>query len=270
MNAFAEVYFRHRSTVLLVLVAPLVVASLAGTPLDPLWAGVGIAIALAGAGLRLASMRCIGRGARVHRADVRGSLVTWGPYGVSRNPLYVAAALILTGLALASGWGEWGLLMFPAALLVYTPVVLHEEIAIAAAVGDEFSTYRAAVSRWLGPPGGALGPEERVPWSEVFKREKWLVPGVILGATAICLIRTDWVPLRRLLTLFGEALRLDPLDLALGALTLGALGNSWVVQLKRKRRVQRDLNKAGVKATLVLETLPEPEPDLPGNRPASA
>jgi len=244
MNAITEVYFRHRSTVLLVLVAPLVARTLAVHPVDLTWVAAGVVMALAGAALRLASIRCIGRGARVHRADVRGLLVTWGPYGVSRNPLYVAAALILAGLALVSGWGALGLLLFPGALLVYTPVVLHEEVAISAAVGREFADYRASVSRWLGLPGGSGDPGQRVPWSEVFKREKWLVPGVVLAALGIYLIRVETVPLRRLLGLVGDRVGCDPSVLGLVVLTLGAIGNSWIVQRKRERRRLREERKA--------------------------
>tara|TARA_R110002072_G_scaffold102107_2_gene224704 strand:+ start:1689 stop:2519 length:831 start_codon:yes stop_codon:yes gene_type:complete len=240
MNAITEVYFRHRSTVLLLLVAPLVAAALWALPLQPIWVGVGAALAMSGAALRLASMRCIGRGARVHRADVRGALVTWGPYGVSRNPLYVAAALILTGLALVSGWGPWGLLVFPCALLVYTPVVLHEEVAIEAAVGAEFIDYRGSVSRWLGLPGGGAGPSERVAWGEVLKREKFLVPGVVLAAIGIYLIRADLVPIRALLAKVATPLHLHPAVLGLIVLALGAAVNSFQVHRKRLRRAERD------------------------------
>ena len=242
----AELYFRHRSTVLLLLVTPIVIGSLAARPFDWITVGIGAALAVAGAVLRLLSMRCIGRGARVHRADVRGALVTWGPYGWSRNPLYLAAALILTGLSLVSGWGAWGLLVFPGAILLYTPVILHEEGAIKLAVGQEFDDYRAKVSRWLGLPGGDAGPADRVPWGEVLRREKWLIPGVLAAALGIYLIRVDLVPLRTLLSKLGGlgGLGLQPEWVGLIALALGAIGNSWVVQRKKARRLRREAARA--------------------------
>ena len=258
----AELYFRHRSTVLLILVAPIVAGALAAQPLEWITLGVGVALAFLGAVLRLAAMRCIGRGARVHRADVRGALVTWGPYSWSRNPLYLAAALILTGLTLVSGWGPWGLLIFPGAVLLYTPVILHEEGAISLAVGQEFADYRSAVSRWIGLPGGGPGPEDRVAWGEVLKREKWLVPGVLAAAAGIYLIRADIVPLRALLSALATRAPyvLRPEWIGLIVLGLGAIGNSWVVQRKRAKRVRRELARAQG----------GPEVEQPAGQPAEA
>ncbi|MGE0711088.1 MAG: isoprenylcysteine carboxylmethyltransferase family protein [Planctomycetota bacterium] len=232
-------YFRHRSTVLLLLVAPILALVLGPRVAAPEELATGTALAIGGALLRLASMRCIGRGARVHRADVRGQLVTWGPYSWSRNPLYLAAAMILAGLAVNAGASWWGLLLLPGAFLVYTPVVKHEEVAIAESAGEEYERYRASVSRWIGLPAKSEdAPPERVGWGEVLRREVGLIPGVVVGIVGVVLVSRDVLPLRRLLSsLVPEGV--PPAAVALGLLGLGALINSLGLERKRRRHEAR-------------------------------
>ncbi|HBP22337.1 MAG TPA: hypothetical protein DEA08_31715 [Planctomycetes bacterium] len=224
--------FRHRSTVLLLLVAPVLWSTISERPATFEERVVGGALLLAGALLRLAAARCLGRGARVHRAGVRGALVTWGPFSFSRNPLYVAAALILAGCGLFSGLSWWGLLLLPGAFLVYTPVVLHEEAAIAEQAGEDYAVYKARVSRWVGLPRN--GPEaegaERSPWGKVLKREKGLIPGLVAAALGIEAARRGLLPLRAWLSHIPA----PPEASALALLGLGAVINS--IGLLRKQR----------------------------------
>ncbi|HVV72464.1 MAG TPA: isoprenylcysteine carboxylmethyltransferase family protein [Verrucomicrobiae bacterium] len=77
------------------------------------------------------------------------SLVTWGPYRFSRNPMYV-------GLALAY-LGEAGLLkqIWPLPLLLLIVAYLNwvvipvEEGRLLEAFGPEYQQYQARVRRWL-------------------------------------------------------------------------------------------------------------------------
>lgn len=76
-------------------------------------------------------------------------LVTVGLYRLSRNPMYVAVALMLIG---------WTLLTLSSALAIYTCFViaafhlrvrLHEEPFLARTHGATWEEYRSRVPRWL-------------------------------------------------------------------------------------------------------------------------
>ena len=76
-------------------------------------------------------------------------LVTVGLYRVSRNPMYVAVALMLIG---------WSAATLSRTLAIYTcfviaafhlRVLLHEEPFLARTHGDAWTEYRSRVPRWL-------------------------------------------------------------------------------------------------------------------------
>jgi protein-S-isoprenylcysteine O-methyltransferase Ste14 len=76
-------------------------------------------------------------------------MVTSGPYRFTRNPMYVAVALVLFG---------WGQLFGSTGLLVYALVVvlafhlrilLSEEPWLARTFPDQWPAYRQRVPRWL-------------------------------------------------------------------------------------------------------------------------
>lgn len=77
------------------------------------------------------------------------TLVTTGLYRFSRNPMYIAVTLILSG---------WALGFHLSALLIYTllvvlafhlRVVFGEEPWLARRYGDEWRAYKERVPRWL-------------------------------------------------------------------------------------------------------------------------
>ncbi len=77
------------------------------------------------------------------------SLVTSGPFRISRNPLYLALAGTLAGIALllASSW-----LLLAAAVLVAlldALVIPAEERMLAAKFSEQFQNYRMRVRRWI-------------------------------------------------------------------------------------------------------------------------
>lgn len=74
-----------------------------------------------------------------------------GPFGISRNPLYVGLLGLYVGLALLVPT-FWGLALFPAAvLLVLWGAILPEERFLHEAFGPPYDDYRRRVPRWLGP-----------------------------------------------------------------------------------------------------------------------
>ena len=77
------------------------------------------------------------------------SLVTTGPYRLTRNPMYVGFALGHAGLAL---WrrSTWALLMLAPVLRAVDRVVIdREERYLERAFGDEYRRYARQVRRWL-------------------------------------------------------------------------------------------------------------------------
>ncbi len=82
-----------------------------------------------------------------HRAV--SSLVTTGPFRLSRNPMYTGHAISMLGAALWSG-SCWPLILAPVSLnLVYRLVVRPEEQYLADRFGDEYNAYCTHVRRWL-------------------------------------------------------------------------------------------------------------------------
>jgi len=77
------------------------------------------------------------------------ALITAGPYRFSRNPIYLADALILAGLCL--GWGAVsGLVLVPAFMaLIQRRFILPEESRLRAAFGADFAAWASQTRRWL-------------------------------------------------------------------------------------------------------------------------
>lgn len=119
------------------------------------WRGpmeVSAAVVMLGAGLWLVDagtrpLAAAGIGLWTVRPGVR--LVTDGVYGRVRNPIEVGAVLIAIGtvvaLDLELGW------VIPAAALVWAVggVGPYEDRLLFEEFGDEFSTYRTAVRKWI-------------------------------------------------------------------------------------------------------------------------
>lgn len=80
---------------------------------------------------------------------VVSTVVTGGPYRITRNPMYVGLALVYLGASLvAATW--WPLFALPVIIVaMYRLVVRHEEAYLTRAFGDEYRAYRVTARRWL-------------------------------------------------------------------------------------------------------------------------
>lgn len=86
--------------------------------------------------------------------SVRGNrhtttIVRTGPYRFSRNPIYLSFILLVLGLSV---WLDdlWLLLtLVPAVALIAAVVIPREERFLDKTFGDQYSTYKATVRRWL-------------------------------------------------------------------------------------------------------------------------
>src|SRR5712691_6494256 len=77
------------------------------------------------------------------------SLVTWGVYTISRNPMYLGLLLVLTG---------WAIFLSNALAFLFLPAYIFymnrfqiapEERVLASLFGQEFAAYQSRVRRWL-------------------------------------------------------------------------------------------------------------------------
>ena len=77
------------------------------------------------------------------------AIVESGPYGRSRNPIYLAMLLVAVGVALNvnSGWGL--LLTAVAAAVMHFRIVAREERYLTSKFGDGYVEYQRRVRRWI-------------------------------------------------------------------------------------------------------------------------
>lgn len=81
--------------------------------------------------------------------DRASSLVTTGVYAWTRNPMYVALALLLTSWAAWLGQGLLLLGPIAFALFITRFQIVPEEQVLAAKFGEAYDRYRNLVPRWL-------------------------------------------------------------------------------------------------------------------------
>ena len=250
MNAllvrFGTFMFRYRTLVLPVVLLALVFGLRPhfpnGSPAqDRILDAVGIAVALAGQGLRAAVIGF----AYIRRGGVDGKvhadqLVTGGLFGHCRNPLYVGNILILIGLLIVFN-NPWAYLIgVPFVLLVYVGIVAAEEDFLRPKFGAAYDDYTRRVNRWVpdfrGLEATLSGME--FDWRRLIIKEygsayAWTAFAVILLAREALL---DAGPAERRPVLTG-------LGIVFVLLTLG-WGTARYLKKKRLIRPRRDPVKA--------------------------
>ena len=109
-----------------------------------------IALVVAGLALLLAAAnRFVLAGTEVKPWKTSSAIVGQGVYRFTRNPMYLAMALIYLGLALGLASIAALVLLPVALLLVQTQIIAREERYLEAKFGDEYRGYKASVRRWL-------------------------------------------------------------------------------------------------------------------------
>ena len=76
-------------------------------------------------------------------------LVTSGPFGVTRNPMYLANTLLLIGVAFITGIAWFLLFAFIAAFATQKLAIENEEKILAAKFGKKYRDYAKRVRRWI-------------------------------------------------------------------------------------------------------------------------
>ena len=76
-------------------------------------------------------------------------LATDGPFRWSRNPIYVADIMVISGIALASG-NVWMLITAAIAVFVLEEFAIkREEVHLQTKFGAEWTDYTKRVRRWI-------------------------------------------------------------------------------------------------------------------------
>ena len=148
----------------------------------------GLFFVTCGEGLRLWSLRYIGRFSRTTRKRKGSMLVMGGPYTLMRNPLYCGNLLILIGATILSQL----LWLIPLVIILfsiqYYCIVLWEEETLLKNFPRDAERYSKSVPRWL-PTWQTMGMCFRrnmtpyYPWLDVFRREQSTLLGLITMAT---------------------------------------------------------------------------------------
>jgi hypothetical protein len=121
------------------------------------------------------------------------SLATGGPYGHTRNPLYLGSALLALGFALASS-NPWVVAAVGAYMAAFYPAVMREEAAfLRRRFGAEFEAWERDVPAFLPRllPGGPRAT--RFDWGRVRLNREWRTAlalpllGALLYARAVVL-----------------------------------------------------------------------------------
>ncbi len=103
------------------------------------WILVGAGIAISASAVR-----------SVSNVDLEWSstLITSGPYAISRNPMYVGWTLLYLGVALLTR-NAWMVTSLPVVAGTIHRDILREEDALELAFGEEYLRYRKLVRRYI-------------------------------------------------------------------------------------------------------------------------
>jgi protein-S-isoprenylcysteine O-methyltransferase Ste14 len=83
------------------------------------------------------------------KPESASSLVNWGVYTLTRNPMYLGLLLVLTGWAIFVS-NPLAFLFLPAFVLYINRFqIAPEERALTSLFGQDFTAYRSRVRRWL-------------------------------------------------------------------------------------------------------------------------
>lgn len=98
------------------------------------------------------------------------SLVTEGPYSISRNPLYFFSLIGAVGVGLASETIILPVVLFILFMIYYPSVIKSEEAELSELHGDKFKAYFQTVPRFFPNLSKFKEPEEYIVKPGVFRR----------------------------------------------------------------------------------------------------
>jgi protein-S-isoprenylcysteine O-methyltransferase Ste14 len=115
-----------------------------------LWQAAGLFLAAAGAALAVScvlTFALVGKGTPAP-FDPPRRLVVRGPYRFVRNPMYIGAALAMTGAAIYYQSVALFAYVVVFLLVTHTFVVTYEEPTLRRTFGKDYEAYCARIGRW--------------------------------------------------------------------------------------------------------------------------
>ena len=111
---------------------------------------LGVTLIVAAVTLAFLGFRELGRHKTTIRPDEPSTtIVKTGPYRFTRNPLYVSLCAMQLGIGLWTNTLWVMLMLIPVWIIMTTRVIAREEAYLERAFGDEYSSYKASVRRWI-------------------------------------------------------------------------------------------------------------------------
>ena len=83
------------------------------------------------------------------KPQLSSSLVTWGVYAITRNPMYLGLLIILTGWAMFLSNAPAFLLLAVFVLYINHFQIKPEERTLAVLFGQDYVAYQGRVRRWI-------------------------------------------------------------------------------------------------------------------------
>lgn len=117
----------------------------------PLTIFIGAALIVVGATLIVYARREFAKyGQRTDPGQPTSKIVTSGVFSISRNPLYLGGVCALLGFALVFKLTWFFIFLLPTILACHYVLIAPEERYLTAKFGEEYTSYVAAVYRWIG------------------------------------------------------------------------------------------------------------------------
>jgi protein-S-isoprenylcysteine O-methyltransferase Ste14 len=114
-----------------------------------LYLGIALGVLALGLGLwAILAMRAAGTNVDPHKETT--TIVMAGPFGYTRNPIYVGFAVLFLSFTIGlNSW--WGLaVLVPLLAVMHVGVILREERYLERKFGDQYRQYRSRVARYFG------------------------------------------------------------------------------------------------------------------------
>jgi protein-S-isoprenylcysteine O-methyltransferase Ste14 len=121
-----------------------------GSPMSDILVAVGWLALLATVALFFTALRALSRAKTPINPNAQPEhLVTSGPFGISRNPIYLADTLLLIGVGLVSGITWFLPLALIAAFATKKMAIDKEEHWLTEKFGKRYRDYAKRVRRWI-------------------------------------------------------------------------------------------------------------------------
>jgi protein-S-isoprenylcysteine O-methyltransferase Ste14 len=188
MMDIRQCLFKYRSyTPIPLILAVLILAR-------PTWVSffAGLALVITGESLRFWGVLYAGSATRTTSTAGACRLVSDGPYGHTRNPLYAGNFILSSGLVVMCwAWMPWMMLVFIFLFwLQYGRIVELEEAFLAERFGKRYAQYRENVPQWLFRFKSYSSPEHSDPkFINALKSERNTLQAI---AAVVALILVRW------------------------------------------------------------------------------